>query len=698
MRKIFLLMIITCMSIFNATAGIHSSNDLELLYFNHGDSVSLRWAPVREDVFRKSAQVGYVVQRRLEGETAWQSISQPLMPMSNEKMEVNEAFNDYYEAIREIIYHKGRDANKNTPAQSGDGIFSVEGETPLEEDLLLAMALFSCDFSVDAARAAAVLYVDKSIVKGAKYQYRVVLGDEVSKSNPKVGVCDVNTAVLSQLPKMDGFEAEFREWDVFFSWPIEKHAGYYSGYMVERGLDSLHFKPVKDRPIIHSFSENEFAKLCTFIDSVPDQDNVYYYRVKGLSPFGFYGPASKIVKGQAKFNFNLIDVKIDTVIYNKKNEANITWKVDKKYEKKIKGFKVLKTQDFKTYADLTGSGALLPAKQRKFKDPKVKRSNYYSVVAVGYKEGEMVSSNFTYAHNPDTIPPATPVGLKAVVDSAGIARISWTPNTEEDLLGYRVYSSNSGRDDDFFHITDYYMDTVLLDTLYLNTLTKAIYYKVSAVDKNFNTSPRSKAIKAMRPDTVAPIGVVFEFLSQDEKGVNVVWENSPSEDFAYMELYRQVDDTGKVELVNRYEAKKKMPTKYVDNSLETGVLVQYFMKVYDDAGNMTQSRTDRLQTTGERPGCIENVRHEVYNSERVKEIRISWQKRGDVSISRYVIYRKEDDGRMLPVASVRANELFYVDKDIAIGSSYVYIVRAVSTERVCPAVYTDPIEFVGTVK
>ncbi len=697
MKKIFLLTIIACLSILDVVAGIQSENDLELLYFNHGDSVSLRWAPIREEVFRKSASVGYVVQRRLEGETAWQSISQPLFPMSNEKMEVNESFNDYYEAIREIIYHKGRDANKNTPAPSGGGIYSVEGETPLEDDLLLAMALFSCDFSVDAARAAAVLYVDKNIVKGAKYQYRVVLGDEVNKSHPKVGVCSVNTSVLSVLPKMEGFDAEFREWDVFFSWPIAKHAGYYSGYMVERGLDSLHFKPVKERPIVHSFAEDKFQDLCTFIDSVPDQDHVYYYRVKGLSPFGFYGPASKVVKGQAKFNFNQIQVKIDTVVYTKKNEANISWTVDKKYEKRIKGFRVLKSENLKSYTDLTG-GSLLPAKQRKFKDPKIARTNYYAVEAIGFNKDERVTSGFHYEHIGDTIPPAIPVGLKADVDSSGVVRISWKPNTDSDLLGYRVYSSNSGRDDDFFHITDYYKDTVLYDTLNLNTLTNCIYYKVSAVDKNYNTSPRSKAIKALRPDTVAPIGVVFEFLTQDENGVSVVWENSPSEDFAYMELYRQIDDTGKVALVKRFDAKKRMPTKYVDDSVGPGVMVQYFMYVYDQAGNKTFSRTNRMQSAGSRPGCVQDVRAVVYNTERLKEIRLSWKRRDGVNISRYVIYRKEDDGRMLPVESVSANELFYIDKEVALGSSYVYIVRAISTEFVCPAVYTDPIEFAGTVK
>lgn len=698
MKNIIFLVISLFVSVVAMAAGpMESSKDLELLYFNHGDSVSLRWAPMKESVFRKSATFGYIVQRRKLGETEWKAISKPLFPMSNEKMEVNEAFNEYYEAIREIIYHKGRDTAKYV-SQKATGISSVKGEKSLEDELLIAMALYSCDFSVEAARAAAVLFVDKSIVKGEKYQYRVILGSQIKQANPNVAVCDVNTSELSVLPKMDDFTAEFREWDVYFSWPVDKHVGYYSGYMVERSTDSIHFEPVKDRPIIHSYTEESLANKVSFIDSVPDQDQVYYYRMKGLSPFGFWGPTSKVVKGQAKFNFNLINVRIDTVIYGKKKEyADIIWTVGKEYEKKIKGFRVQRTSDFNTFTFLNDD--LIPAGKRKFRDPKIARHNYYSIVVYGHKEGQITSSSFYYGHRSDTIPPATPTGLKAEIDSAGIAHISWNKNKEEDMMAYRLYFSNTGRENDYFDVTErYYKDTFYVDTLNLNTLTNNIYYKVLAVDKSYNHSPRSKAVKAVKPDTVAPVGVVFDFLTQDSKGVVVKWENSPSEDFAYMELYRQVDDTGKVELVKRFDSKKKRPVKYVDETLEPAVKVQYFMYVYDEAGNMTKSRTDRMTTSGERIGCISKVEHMVVNTEKKKEIRLAWDRTDKSPISRYVIYRKEDDGRMLAVASVRANELFYVDKEVAIGSSYVYIVRAISTERVCPAVYTDPIEFAGTVK
>lgn len=39
----------------------------------------------------------------------------------------------------------------------------------------------------------------------------------------------------------------------------------------------------------------------------------------------------------------------------------------------------------------------------------------------------------------DTIPPATPTGLKAVMDSTGAVHISWDANKEPDILGYQLF-------------------------------------------------------------------------------------------------------------------------------------------------------------------------------------------------------------------------------------------------------------------
>ena len=77
---------------------------------------------------------------------------------------------------------------------------------------------------------------------------------------------------------------------------------------------------------------------------------------------------------------------------------------------------------------------------------------------------------------------------------------------------------------------------------------------------------------------------------------------------------------------------------------------------------------------------------------------LNWKNNSTAVVNRFVVYRKEDGGRMLPIASVRANNTFYEDKSVAIGSKYVYIVRPVSTERVCPAVYSEEVSFNGFVK
>ena len=47
---------------------------------------------------------------------------------------------------------------------------SVEGEPALEDQLLYIMALFSCDISIDVAKAAALYYVDKDFDKNTEYE------------------------------------------------------------------------------------------------------------------------------------------------------------------------------------------------------------------------------------------------------------------------------------------------------------------------------------------------------------------------------------------------------------------------------------------------------------------------------------------------------------------------------------------------
>ena len=117
----------------------------------------------------------------------------------------------------------------------------------------------------------------------------------------------------------------------------------------------------------------------------------------------------------------------------------------------------------------------------------------------------------------------------------------------------------------------------------------------------------------------------------------------------------------------------------------------------DDAGNETKTNTNRLTTKGERPGCIKNLMTRVVNEEKKKSIELKWEY-NDSNIARYVIYRKIDEDRMLPIASLQGSKVFYEDKDVVVGKKYHYIVRPVASERVCPAEYTEEIIMGGYIK
>ena len=91
----------------------------------------------------------------------------------------------------------------------------------------------------------------------------------------------------------------------------------------------------------------------------------------------------------------------------------------------------------------------------------------------------------------DTFPPATPAGLNATVGPASI-ELSWDPNTEPDLAGYRIYRAAGGSG--FEKLADVppvpaYSDKAIQKDV-------AYRYAVSAIDRAGNESQRSPVAEA----------------------------------------------------------------------------------------------------------------------------------------------------------------------------------------------------------
>lgn len=98
----------------------------------------------------------------------------------------------------------------------------------------------------------------------------------------------------------------------------------------------------------------------------------------------------------------------------------------------------------------------------------------------------------------DTTPPSIPQGLKADTKETSFF-LTWIPNTETDLKGYKLHWSKEGgfnRTADLKNVTNYNLMNVASDVPY--------YISVSAYDANGNESPQSPVLTAMK-SSPAPI-------------------------------------------------------------------------------------------------------------------------------------------------------------------------------------------------
>src|SRR6056297_3068879 len=142
--------------------------------------------------------------------------------------------------------------------------------------------------------------------------------------------------------------------------------------------------------------------------------------------------------------------------------------------------------------------------------------NYYVIQAVdtAFNVSSSIPAAVTLI---DTIPPAAPVWLSGDIDSLGVVTLKLENKPENDLMGYRLYKANYP-DHEPSVIFEGFVDddtlqdeipTAFTDTVTLNTLTPRIYYKIKALDFNFNQSGFSEMMVIERPDTIPPTAPVF---------------------------------------------------------------------------------------------------------------------------------------------------------------------------------------------
>jgi uncharacterized protein len=273
----------------------------------------------------------------------------------------------------------------------------------------------------------------------------------------------------------------------------------------------------------------------------------------------------------------------------------------------------------------------------------------------------------------DNEPPAIPNRISGKINDSGWVRLIWRQNPDKDLLGYKVYRANN-LTEEFTEITHQFLTrNEFFDTIEVNTLTKQVFYKVIAIDQNFNRSQYSEPYQLKRPDIVPPAKPVFGNVRMIKGGIQVEWVASASEDVVKYQLQRidKTDGSSKI-LLNWNPVEKKVNPVLVDTTATMGKVYYYTLTATDEAGNATTAHSGEVDfETGIRK-AVTDFKAEV--STKLRTVTIRWNYPGKVET--YILYRCKKGEPMTIYQTLEGNVTQWVEKGLSIGFVYVYQIKA----------------------
>ncbi|HEY8937295.1 MAG TPA: hypothetical protein VIM65_18845 [Cyclobacteriaceae bacterium] len=675
MYKKILLTCCVCFLMFAATAQNVTVTQINVLAKSKNTGVWLRWAPANHTLWQLGNKYGYTIERLtlkpdgdLENKTPEKLTLTPLKPLSENEMEKLSERVAEVSVIQELIY--GEDAKKDFNADNLGSVIKRNRE--LENSY--GIALLVCDVSRETAQAAALFFEDKTAIVGKRYIYRISLAQQPQNMEVKPGVIVTDHTIEKPMPVIRDLNATFGDHKVTLSWPTVFHKGIYSAYYIEKSEDGKKFQRTTDLPYVN-MSQKKETESAYYLDSLNFNNKTFYYRVIGISPFAELSNPSTAVSGQGTDNLiGLLIIREGKVI--EKNKINIVWEFPVNEEKTISGYILSRANNPAGPFTDVNKKPIAPYK-RDYQDETPYNNTYYQIRAIN-KAGIEVSKSFAFhTHVEDNTPPAIPVDLSGAVDKNGIVTLKWKANTDKDIMGYRVFISNSLQNE-AVEATKFFLPTPdFIDTINIKVLNKKVFYTVVAVDKNFNNSDYSKPLMLLRPDVIAPAAPVLTKTDYDKQSISLEWINSVSDDVARYELSRKHNADTLVTKLAEWRVKENKTT-FADNAITLGQTYQYILKVYDSAGNMNQTISRAVFfETGVRKAVTD---FKALINREAKSIKLQWKKEPDVS--KYVIYRRKNDDVFRIYKTFETGMESFEDTDVKASNVYAYKIQIVYTSGV----------------
>jgi uncharacterized protein len=502
-----------------------------------GNSIQLRWAPTTSSVWSLANTHGYTIKRftlarnnKLLATPEEVTLNDfPIKPAPEEEWPTNISDQKYYAIAAQALFGDRFEVDVGKT-----DVFTIVNKVR-EKEQRFGFALFAADMSTPVATLSGLAFTDRNVKNGEKYVYRVsVKGFEAYTGSLFLGGDDEY-----ELPILRGLEVMGSGKYVSIKWN-KSRSEKYSAYIVERSTDGKTFTSISDTPLITLSRATDDARYEYASDSIPVIERTYYYRVRGLSPFGETGPPSDVFGYTSTPDVSDVPhIESGESIDNK--SIVIAWTFPEKSNSGLKGFHVERSRKSSVgFEILTSQSPLSPA-SRSFEDKTPLHINYYRIAAAT-TSGRIIYSPTYLVQLVDSFPPVAPVGLRSTIDESGNVEISWEPNNESDIFGYRVYKGNNAAEELAQVTKGPISANRFRDWVNLNTLNKELVYQVMAIDNSQNHSPLSDLIVVKLPDKVPPQPAVFLPIKNDSTGVVLSWVRSGSQDVAYYEVFEKAQD------------------------------------------------------------------------------------------------------------------------------------------------------------
>ena len=543
-----------------------------------------------------------------------------------------------------------------------------------DEDFQFMVSILTAIKNPEAAIGLGLSYLDTSVQTGRSYSYRVKI---VASSE----VYEIKSIPVTVQATIDSNQYENKVYiktgDTQLGFVWEDHPNL-SGVDVEREINGV-YKKLNDAPIytVRGKTYDGVKRNGYSEDSLVNYQK-YTYRFYAQTIFGervkfaeVIGMPRDLTPPQKPF--------LKQPKHAKPDEVHVEWEMHAPIESDFKGFAISRSDKSNGYFSLIND-KLLPSSARKFIDKSfvTGKSNYYLIQALDTANN--VSSSFPIAVTLiDSIPPVKPIFIDGKIDSLGVVTVNIQKNRETDLMGYRLYRSNSP-EHEFSVIKEGFLSldslqnkvqTVFLDTVTLKSLTPYIYYRTEALDFNHNTSEFSEILKVKRPDIIPPTTPVFKKVKVGEDFVQLGFALSKSRDVKQQTLYRKLNLKDEWQQLAILQNEQK---EYIDKKVEKGTKYYYSMQAIDDSNNKSEFAIPVMgkpYDTGVRPP-VENLRIRKDKN----DIMLTWNYSKKNEETLFVIYKQNNKGNLVQYTNTK--ELTFKEK--ADRKPTGYAVRAVTKD------------------